>query len=261
MAFGFADGTVRLGRIGFASRFLDPADVPAPVRDLPMGLVAEFEGGLVSRTPEGQLRGQKIKVDFDEPIKPTDPAAVLLIDLSMRPSGPIISLLTAEGKLRTTSVSTREDLLTGEKVKELSGGELALPTHAGKGRPGHLLLSGVGDNIYLVWDDGHLLRVSTQDLENPKIVEEVDLLGKEGLSLTALQFQIGKTTLLVGDSSGRVRAWFRIKPEDALTGDGAVLVAAHELPGPGVPVRALATSGRTRIMAAGYSDGRMHFTT
>jgi phosphate transport system permease protein len=257
LAFGFADGTVRLGRIGFVTRFLDPAELAGALPDLPPGKAAVFDGGLVSWTPEGQLRGEKVKVELEEPIKPLEPAPVDLIDLSMRPDGPVISVLTADGKLRTSSVSTREDLLTGEKVKELSGGELALPSRAKKGRPAYLLLSGVGDSVYLVWKDGYLLRVSTQDLENPRVVEEVDLLGKEELALTALQFQIGKTTLLVGDSSGRVRAWFRVKPDDARTGDGAMLVAAHEFPGPGVAVSALATSGRTRIMAAGYADGRV----
>jgi phosphate transport system permease protein len=263
LAFGFADGVVRLGRIGFESRFLDSADLPATVRGLSAREVGEFNGGLVSRTPEGQLRGEKIKVDLEEPIKPNNPAAVLLIDLSMRPSGPVVSFLAADGKLHSNSVSTREDLLTGEKVKELVGGELVLPARTGKGQPSHLLLSGVGDNVYLVWNDGHLVRVSTQDFENPKVVEEVELLGDQDLSLTALQFQIGKSTLLAGDSSGRIRAWFRIKPEAARTGDGAVLVAAHELLGSGVPVTALATSDRTRLMAAGYSDGqvRLYYVT
>lgn len=258
IAFGFTDGTVRLGRIDFTTRFLDPERIPASLRELPAGQIAEFEAGLVTRTPEGQLRVQNVKVDFDEPIKPPDPAAVQLIDLSMRSNGPVISLLTKDGKLRTNSVSKHENLLTGETVKDLSGGELELPTRAGKGPPDYLLLSGVGDNVYLIWTDGHLTRVSTQDLENPKVVEEVELLGESGVKVTALQFLIGKATLLVGDSSGRIRAWFRIKPEGAPTADGAVLVAGHELTGPaGVSVVSLATANLSRMMAAGYADGRV----
>jgi phosphate transport system permease protein len=256
-AFGFADGTVQLGRIGFASRVLNPSQVPASLRELAHGEVAEFDNGLASRTPEGQLRVQKIRVELDEPIKPPEPVPVRLIDLSVRPAGPVVSLLTADGKLRTNSVTTRENLLNGEKIKELSGGELALPGGPGKHPPQHLLLSGIGDNVYLIWDDGHLVRVSTQDLENPRLVEEVELLGEPGLTMTAVQFQIGKATLLVGDSSGRVRAWFRIKPAHVASGDGTTLVAAHELPGPGLPVTALATSSRDRMMAAGYADGRL----
>ncbi|HKI34767.1 MAG TPA: ABC transporter permease subunit [Gemmataceae bacterium] len=256
VAFGFADGTVRLGRISAVTRFVDPDAVPASLRELPAGEVAEFEQGVLTRTSEGQLRAQGIKVEFEEPIKPLEPVAVHRIDQSVRPTGPVISLLTADGKLRTTSVSTREDLLTGEIVKELTGGELALPARPGAGLPKYLLVSGVGDNVFLAWEDGHLVRVSTQDLEEPKVVEEVELLEKRsGLKLTALQFLIGKATLLVGDSSGRVRTWYRIKPADARTGDKSVLTAAHEFPGRGAAVTALAVSARDRLFAAGYADG------
>jgi phosphate transport system permease protein len=258
IAFGFADGTVRVGRIGFATRLLDQGEVPNSLRELPPGQMAEFDKELVTRTPEGQFRAQKVSVDFEEPIKPPEPGAVQLIDLSMRPSGPVISVLTKGGKLRTSAVSKHENLLTGEMVKDVSVGEMILPTRAGKGPPDYLLLSGVGDNVYLIWTDGHLTRVSTQDLEDPKVVEEVELLGESGVKVTALQFLIGKATLLVGDSSGRVRAWFLVKPEGASTGDGAVLVAGHELAGPsGVPVVSLATANLSRMMAAGYKDGRV----
>ncbi len=261
IAFGFADGTIRMGRIRFASRFPEAGDLPPAVRDLPVGESAEYEGGLLIRTPVGQLRAQKLKIDLEEPLKAPEPSPVVLIDLSVRPTVPIVSLLTANGKLRTSTVSAGkgdEIPLPGEEpTNELSGGELALPVRPGKGPPHHLLLSGVGDNVYLIWDDGHLVRVSTQDLKEPRVVEEMELLGQDGLTVTALQFQIGKSTLLVGDSSGRVRAWFRIKPDGATTGDGAVLAVAHELPGPGAAVTALATSGRTRLMAAGYADGRV----
>ncbi|HEV2947067.1 MAG TPA: ABC transporter permease subunit [Gemmataceae bacterium] len=256
IAFGFSDGTVRLGKIGFSTRYLDLNEVPSSLRELPAGQLGEFDSGLVTRTPEGQFRAEKIQVDFEEPIKPTEPGAVQLIDLSIRPDGPVISLLTVNGKLRTSSVSNRPNFLNGQTVKELTGGEMSVPARAGKGLPDYLLLSGVGDNVYLIWTDGHLLRISTQDLENPKVVEEVELLG-DGSKLTAVQFQIGKSTLLAGDSSGRIRAWFRAKPEGAQTGDGAVLVAGHELPSPGVGVISLATSTLSRLMAAGYADGRV----
>jgi phosphate transport system permease protein len=258
IAFGFADGTVRLGRIGFATSFPKSSEVPQGLHDLPPGEIAEFQGGLASRTPEGQLRVQKMNVELEEPIRPTEPAAVVLIDLSMRTSGTVVSLLTGDGKLRTTAVSKRVDYLTGETVKELTRGELALPQQVGRGQPKFLLLSGVGDNVYLVWEDGYLIRVSTQELEDLKVVERVNLLDKaEGSSLTALQFMVGKTTLLVGDSEGRIRAWFRTKPANAATSDGAVLTAAHQLAGPKVPVTFLAASARSRNLAAGYADGRV----
>ena len=47
-------------------------------------------------------------------------------------------------------------------------------------------MSGTGDNVYVIWDDGHLVRVNTQDLENPKVVEEVELLGQPGVTLRTM---------------------------------------------------------------------------
>jgi phosphate transport system permease protein len=257
LAFGFADGTLRLGRIRFVSGFPDPAKLPEALRDLPSGVVAEFEGGILTRTPEGQLRSNKVQVSLDDPIKPETPAAVQLLDLSTHSDNRELCVLTADGKLHVRSVSTStEELLPGQGLKE-TGGELKLPQRPGRGLPSHLLLSGVGDDVFAIWANGDLVRVNTLDLEHPKVVEEANLLGQEGLRVTSVQFQIGKATLLVGDSSGRVRAWFRIKPENARTADRAQMVAAHELPGPSTAVTALATSSRTRTMAAGYADGRV----
>jgi phosphate transport system permease protein len=255
IAFGFADGTIQWGRIGFTSRFLQPEESPAEVRDLRVGESAEFESGLVTRTPQGRLWAQRIKIQLEPPIKPEEADAVRLIDLSMNGSDPMISAFTANGKLRTIFMTTRDDLLTGEKVKEQVSGEMVFDPR--EKPPDHLLLSGAGDSVFLVWDTGQLVRINTQVPENPTIAEEVDLLAQDGLMVTALQFLIGKSTLLVGDSSGRVRAWFRIKPEGARTPDGTILVPAHELAGPKSAVTALAASSQTRMMAAGYEDGRV----
>src|SRR5260370_12578338 len=90
MAFGFYDGTVQLGRIGFGTRFPEPKEVPTALRDLPVGEIADFDGGILSRTPEGQLRAQKISVKLEDPIKPiklAEASAVKLIDTITRPSG------------------------------------------------------------------------------------------------------------------------------------------------------------------------------
>src|SRR6516164_1930816 len=251
IAFGFSDGTVQLGRIGFTTRFPELKELSPVLRDLPVREIADFDEGILSRTPEGQLRAQKIKVKLEDPVKPADPSPVKLLDMSMRPGGAVLSVLTADGKLRVSAVTEVDNLETGEKKKELSGGEMTLPPHSHGTLPKYLLLSGVGDNVFVVWEDGGLVRVDARDIENPKVVERINLLDQPGLSLTAAQFLIGKTTLLVGDSSGRIRAWFRTAAANAGTLDGAIMSPAHTLSGSGAAVTALAVSGRTRMMAAG----------
>src|SRR5205814_8407733 len=128
IAFGFVDGSVRLGHVGFASSFLKDKDTPPALRELPAGKSVECKGGVVSRTPAGQLRLQQFKAEFDDPIKPEgEPSAVVLIDRSDSVGGTVISAMTADGRLRTSSVTRRRNPITDEDTIEVTSGELAIP--------------------------------------------------------------------------------------------------------------------------------------
>src|SRR5207249_3423270 len=111
------------------------------------------------------------------------------------------------------------------------------------------------------WDDGLLYRYNTRDLNTP--AEVVHLLEERGPTLTSARFLIGRTTLLVGDSSGRVRGWFGTRPTPSSTSDGIILRPAHDFPGKGEPVTALAASSRVHLFTAGHGDGRVgvHYST
>ena len=257
LAVGYEDGTVQTVRIGFANRPLDTDEEPEQHRGLKVGEVVEFEKSVLTRIADGQMRAEEILVEIDDPIKPASKDAIRLIDQSKLPDGPILALLSADGTLRTSSIVSKKNLLTGKVTRKLSGGDMQLPPRAGFGLPKYLMLTGVGDNVLLIWEDGHLVRVDARNIEAPKVAEETELLGAGDLKVTAVQFMIGKTTLLVGDSSGRVRAWFGIKPADAPTPDGIVYAVGHEFPASGSAITSLTTSARNRTMAAGYADGRV----
>src|SRR5262245_22133593 len=258
LAFGFADGTVRLGRVGFESSFLREKETPPELRDLPAGKIAPHKGGLVSRTPEGQLRLQQFKAEFDDPIKPEgEPSGIVLIDRADGVHGTVISGVTADGRVRIAAVTRRRNPITDEEIVEVTSGELRVPAAAEKNQPTQLLVSGVGDNVFLIWQDGRLVRVNTRDPEKPKIAEEINVLDNPSQIVTSVQFLLGRASLLVGDSTGRVRVWFRVGTPGPHSNDGASMVAAHELPGPPSAVTALASSERSRLMAAGYADGRV----
>jgi phosphate transport system permease protein len=59
-----------------------------------------------------------------------------------------------------------------------------------------------------VWADGALVRLDARDLDAPRQAETLDLTPEPGVTVTAVCQMIGATTLVVGDSAGRVRAWF-----------------------------------------------------
>jgi phosphate transport system permease protein len=95
------------------------------------------------------------------------------------------------------------------------------------------------------------------------LAEQLDLTPEANSRLTALAFQMGKASLVSGDEMGRIRIWFNVRPDEAVTSDGVRLLLAGDLKSGTEPVTALSASARTRMVAAGYGDGsvRLFHTT
>lgn len=264
-SFGFADGSVRLGRIAFRGVFIDESALPEAVQSLHRGVAAEHdhEGrrGVISRTSESQFRFQWVELELGDPIA-VGKSPIALIDHAFSHTSRTFCALTETGELKIEQVTERRNILTREVTQVVNEGVLPYVPRAA-GPPTRLLMSGLGDTVYLVWSDGLARRFDTRMLKQAQVVEEIDLVPEPGAELTTVAFLIGKTSLLVGDSQGQVGAWFRIKPENAQTSDGALLVRAHVLRGPPSAVTALSVSARSRLVLVGHADGtaRVHQVT
>ncbi len=254
--FGFADGTVRRVVIAFRTTYLEPESMPQQLRDIPLGGRAVHEEGVFERTPGGQFRLQQVVTTIEDPLKSGTDQPVLLVDQSERPEGSLLAMLTADGRLRIESVSETEDLMSDEITREARlRGTIEIERHNGEW-PSRLMLSGVGDSVYLIWRDGRLQRIDTRDLDAPSIVDVVDVVPDDTAELTAATFLVGKATLITGDSAGNLRAWFRVKPKTGtVSPDGTQFELVHELPSTGAAVRALAVSSRGRVIIAAFADG------
>ncbi len=250
VACGFADGTVQLGRVGFGTRFLQPADVPEALRGLPPGGRATLGAGVLERAADGQLRHVTLEVALDEPVLAGSVSPVARLVHSAGEQRTVFTALKADGSLTRSEVRRRKNLLTGKLTLTAAVAELPRDVRPGAGPADHLLQSDLADNIYLAWADGHLARIDVRDPAAPRLVETAQLV-PPGRSLTTLAFLIGGTTLAAGDSAGDVTCWFPVR--DARGEER--LVRAHELPGHPSPVTALATSRRNRVLAAGHADG------
>jgi phosphate transport system permease protein len=282
-ALGFADGSIRLGTIGFRTRFVDADQLDEAARRLQPGEVAVVDRGLIERTPEGQFRREELAVEFGEPLATLSKAAITHLDFSKRPSGMALASYSADGALAFHAVKTVRNLETDQSSPQLQSIRLPLENVAGRKPPFRVLISGVGDNVFAAWRDGRLLRYDVKNRKRPVLAEQIDLVAEPEAQLTALEFMIGKTTLAAGDSLGQVRGWFRVnasvesepsagaEPGGQATAAHAAaahavaahMVAAHELPGDGQPVVSLAASARSRMLAAGYADGqvRLYYLT
>ncbi len=267
VAFGFDDGSVQIGRIGFSSRFLsadDPAVTAEQQASLQPGVWQRLGKGLVELTPEGQLRLQELNVSLDEPVRSGSASRVLLITHSDSETREVFTVLKADGSLRREDVARRKNLLTGlvtVKVKEVS---LPLQPRLGHGAPSFLLQSDLADSICVAWDDGFTQRFDVRDATAPKLAESLQLLPGSDLKLTALTQLLGATTVVVGDSGGGLSGWFLARPENEAAGGDLRLVRGHTLPGRPFAVTSLAVSARNRQFAAGYADGAvrvLHMTS
>jgi phosphate transport system permease protein len=258
IALGFADGSVRLGEIDFRTEFFESDDMPEDLRSLEVGQSAQHDGGVVQVTPEGQFRLQKLELVLESPTRLEPPSPVVRLDLTVKPSGgTVFAALTESSRIYVKEVRKKRNLLTGKARIKLTGGEVALTSPPGMGLPVRILLSGLGSELYAIWENGHLVRFDTRDVNEPREAEVVDILPDGGDRVTALRFLNGKTSIAAGDSTGRVRIWFPTRPEGAETIDGAELVNGQTLEGVPSSVTALATSRRARILGVGHGNGHV----
>lgn len=264
LAFGFADGTIQLGQATFKTTFVLGDDITEDLQKLKAGEVTAFRNGMVERTPELQFRLQELEVTLQDAVTVEAGVPIRLIDLSIPNSNDqeslaggseILALLTDERELRIATLRKTKNLLTGKTTTRLREGTIQV--EEGADLPSYLKLAGLGDSVFLAWDSGRLLRYDTRKPREPVFAEEVNLANGDS-KLTAFEFLIGKTSLVAGDEAGRVSVWFRIKPDDADTPDGAVLVKGHELPSGSSAVTSLSASSRSRLVAAGFEDGTIN---
>ncbi len=256
-AFGFADGSVRLGKVGFSIRFIEKADVPKELADLEVNKSARWKKGVVVRTLANQFRYSELNLELQDPAKGPTRSPVVKLDQSKTTTGVVMAVLTADGKLRLNTVREQRNLLTDEVTLKLSGIELPYTEPPSKGTPSNVFLSAVGDQVYVFWKNGHLQRFDARDRSKPVLAEERNLLEDPTLHVTDIRTLIGKGTFLVGDSSGRIRSWFFTNTPEATTTDGGMVVNAHEFRGYGSAVTAIAVSDRTRTAAAAFADGKV----
>ena len=264
LAFGFEDGTVRLGEIGFKTTFPQPETLPDNVRDLTEDQTLIYDNGVIQVTPEGQFRKTELTHELQDPIQVGQEAepgqaaqAVVRLDVKERTSGPIFVAMTADGTTTINAVSERRNLLTGKTTLTKTDGVVPFEVPQGLSPlPDYLMLSSLGDKVYAIWNDGTLLRYDSRNLNDIQLAETVNLLEGVGddAELTTVAFMLGNVSLLVADNHADLFAWSPNKPEGAETRDGILLEKLQTIKTQ-APVTAIGVSPITRTIITGQSDG------
>ncbi|MGQ0677922.1 MAG: ABC transporter permease subunit, partial [Rhodospirillales bacterium] len=257
VAFGFADGTVRFGKLRIATQVLPAGAMPAGAAALPGSQDRSDGAALYAPIRGGQIRKLSDETALDQPQQVAAPGiAILAIDYRLggtaeRPTK-AFATVDAAGTARLSLAETRINLMTGQARTALD--IAALPTPPAGFRVTALLITDKADQVYLADRGGRILRYDTRDFNKPVLAETAEITGGTA-ELTALAFLIGEQSLVVGGSDGRVDVYFKLQRPGARSTDGFALVRAHELERHAAPVSAIAPSQRSKMLATADATG------
>jgi phosphate transport system permease protein len=262
VAFGFADGRVRLGRLDISAQTLPGDAVPARAERLDESTFADGQT-LYARIAGNQVRKISIATELDPAQDIAPGKAIVAIDYrrggtAERPNEAFVTLDSA-GTVRLSRTETRRNMLTGREQKTVTSVEFPpLPTGAVSHR---ILMNEGGDEIYLGARDGTIYRYDARDVKDPILAETRRLLTGDA-TLGVFGFLNGDQSLVVGGSDGTVDVYFRLRREASAdsgepTADGFGLVRAHALEKQPAGIVAFAASQRTKMFATADARGNV----
>ncbi len=295
IALGFADGSIQLAKLGFDSDNLEESALPPEVAVKASIAPTVWREGVVEKTGENQFRFQHLVFEPGARVA-VGSGSVRAISLFGTSSGPKVAVLVdrvetaPEGAPADTepaqpaqsaqpagvaayllTFEEKTDFLTGETTLG-SAEPIEIPFEARGTPPQRLDLAAGGNELMIAWEDGLLDRFSTRDPANIERLERGYLLDPQGGSkLTALAPILGGSTFLWGDSTGRLRGGFPVRPQESKHPDSvpgllqavrkpgvdAIFAKTKELSEKGSEVRSLGASSRSRLAVAGRANGRI----
>ena len=274
IAIGLADGSVALAELEFEAENLEESSLPPDVAAKAAAGPTRWQEGLVEKTGENQFRLQRLKLEPGVKVA-TGAGRVHAISHLITGSGPQVVALAEKpaGGLGAYLLAFEEksDFMTGETTFT-SAAPVEIPFEARTQPPTRIALAASGTELFLGWDDGLLDRFNLRDPSNIVRLERGYLVDPNGGSkLTALEPILGGTTFLWGDSAGRLRGGFPVRPQEASDPAAvpgllqairhpeidAIFAKTKELSESGGEVLALGASSRSRLAVAGRAGGRV----
>lgn len=265
VAFGYADGSVQLGIVGFAAEPVDAAALPPEARSLSVGDRVASGTGTIERAAPDQYRRVTATAEMRDPTPVAEGSGPVKL-LDYRPSSSAEFLVVgreAGGVL--SRVRIVRPLGGGKPRVTLESTELPRETtpHAGAKA---MFVTGDGASVLKVFEDGAVLRsVVARNAGGDDAVLPADELRAlpAGERVTAAAMLLGGKTLMIGTDRGRVLGIFAARDDAAGTPDRQRLVVAHDHAAGDARVTALGISQRDRsyVAATAPGDARMRNMT
>lgn len=250
IAFGFSDGTVRLGKIVFDVAVLPEEQLPGGLRKLDERDSTEGKS-VYSAIPGNQIRKVDVKIHLDDEIvasetgKPIVAMDYHVVDFGERPKKTLL-VVDEDGVPSLSSVESKLNLFTRKARLEVF--KTDLPRLPGGALAQFALVNDVGDSVYFAERRGRVFRYNVSDREKPYLAQTVSLL-PEGVEIAEFGFLLGDRSLVVGGSDGSIDIFFLLRRDDAHSKDGFTLVRAREFTPHDSPVVGMSPSRRGKTFA------------
>ncbi|HSE77402.1 MAG TPA: ABC transporter permease subunit [Alphaproteobacteria bacterium] len=257
VAFGFADGSVRFGRLGLATEILTPDAVPARLAALDE---RDRSDGTAIYSPitGNQIRKTSLAASLAEAQVIAAGQAIVAIDYhvggtSERPVQ-AVATVDAVGVTRLSLAESRTNIITGKVTTTIDTSEL--PALSAGTKVAAALTTEKADQVFIADEQGRLFRFDTRDFKAPVLAETAQLLPR-GVTLTVMGFLIGEQSLVVGGSDGSLAVFFRLPRPDAGTTDNFQMVRGHLLEPHRSAVVGFSPSARSKTFATADAAGEV----
>lgn len=260
-AFGFDDGSVQFGKVGFESRFEQAASDPA-LAALGVGERKVYDGGVAERVDEMNVRvvAPVVQLSTPAPVKSGE-GPIRALDYTVNPSGELLVVVREDGTAVFEAVRIIRPL--GGGAPRVSLTDFPIPfaePRPGAGPPDWLFVTVDSASVLAVWRDGTCQRYASVDRDNIFLAETLRLT-PEGVGIASCRLILGSLTLVVGDERGNVTAWFAARDNLSESPDLRTWSMGHDL-GPanatGAAISAIGVSDRDRLIVVGDEAGGLH---
>ena len=229
LAFGFADGTVRLGEIDFRNEILPAEQLPKELKKLnerdSIGTAAVF-----SKIPGKGFRKVSVEIKLDSEIKMSESASPIvaldyrLVDFGDRPKSYLLGA-DASGQAHLVITETKTNMLT--RVRTTQVNRIALPIPKEKEDFRFAIINDTVDVVMLADRRGRVFRYDVHNESSPELAETITVV-PSGSELTVFSTLLGARSIVVGDSTGNLTIYFLLKRGDASATDGIKMIPTRE---------------------------------
>lgn len=266
LGIGTASGKVSLGKLRFDAELLSPAEAGEEGAGLSIGTSkagAASEdrplGSSLQRVSEQQYRRVTPMIEMGPPTEVGEgTGGIHAMDYRETAGREFMVAIKDDGTAVLDVVTTVTPLGGGKPRTKLIAYPIPFKSPEGRELPERLFITGDGQSVLALWNDGLVQRYRSSNPEDQPVVfaEEWRAL-PAGRKVTAVAMQLGGLTLLVGDDAGFLSRGFAAVDAGATTPDGQRLVNAGSERVSSSAIRWIGTSIRDRCVAVADGDGRV----